>query len=75
MSADDTPLSDLLFDIEITLFDRFPALTPMSLRRTRARDIFKVIVKLGKHAKKEKTEEAKKAMKRIIKRPASDTWF
>ena len=75
MSADDTPLSDLLFDIEITLCNRFPALTPMSLRRTRARDIFKIIVKLGKHAKKEKKEEAKKAMKRIIKRPASDTWF
>lgn len=72
---DDTPLSDLLFDIEMTLCDRFPALTPISLRRTKSREVFKIIVKLGRYAKKEKKEEAKKAMKHIIKRQASDTWF
>ncbi len=75
MNVDDTPLSELLFDIDMTLCDRFPALTPMSIRSTKARDVFKTIVKLGKYAKKEKKEEAKKAMKHIVKRPASDTWF
>jgi hypothetical protein len=76
VSGNDTPLSDLLFEIEILLSDRFPSMNPLTIRAARARDIFKMITKLNKYVKREKKEQAQKSSrKHIIKRQASDTWF
>lgn len=76
MSTDDTPMSQLLFEIEVLLSERFPALSPVSLRKTKAREVFKIINKLTIYSKKEKQKQAKAATtKHIIKKQASDTWF
>ena len=58
----------------ITLCDRFPAYTPTSIRRERAREIFLLITRLNKHNRKKKKNTTKDG-KRIIRRPASDNWF
>lgn len=58
--------------MEVTLAERFPALTPLSIRKERAVDVFKTISKLNRFAKKQKKNEGKK---KIIRRPASDNWF
>ena len=58
--------------------DRFLALTPLSLRKERARDVFKLIVKYNIYAKKHKENDEsqkKKKQSNIIRRPAGDTWF
>lgn len=75
MSTDDTPMSQLLFEIEVLLSERFPALSPVELRRTKAREVFKIINKLTIYSKKEKREQTKAKTRHIIKRQASDTWF
>lgn len=58
--------------MEVTLAERFPALTPLAIRKERAVDVFKTISKLNRYAKKQKKNEGKK---KIIRRPASDNWF
>lgn len=75
MSIDDTPMSQLLFEIEVLLSERFPALSPVTLRRTKAREVFKIINKLTVYTKKEKRKQAETGKKHIIKKQASDTWF
>lgn len=75
MNVDDTPMSQLLFEIEVLLSERFPALSPISIRRTKAREVFKIINKLTVYSKKEKKQQAKANAKRIVARQASDTWF
>ena len=75
MSLDDTPMSQLLFEIEVLLSERFPALSPISIRRTKAREVFKIINKLTIYSKKEKKKQVKANTKHIIAKQASDTWF
>lgn len=75
MNVDDTPMSELLFEIEVLLSERFPALSPIAIRRTKAREVFKIINKLTTYAKKEKKQQAKANTKHIVARQASDTWF
>ena len=75
MSLDDTPKSQLLFEIEVLLSERFPALSPISIRRTKAREVFKIINKLTIYSKKEKKKQVKANTKHIIAKQASDTWF
>ena len=75
MNVDDTPMSQLLFEIEVLLSERFPALSPISIRRTKAREIFKIINKLTIYSKKEKKQQVKANTKHIIAKQASDTWF
>ena len=75
MNVDDTPMSQLLFEIEVLLSERFPALSPISIRRTKAREVFKIINKLTVYSKKEKKKQAQSNAKHIVARQASDTWF
>lgn len=75
MNVDDTPMSQLLFEIEVLLSERFPALSPISIRRTKAREVFKIINKLTVYSKKEKKQQARANAKHIVARQASDTWF
>lgn len=55
----------------MTLCDRFPSLTPFSIRRERAKDVYILIARLNKYGKTEK----KKNKPNIIRRPAGDDWF
>lgn len=69
---DNTPLIELLFDLTVSLCDRFPALTPLSIRQAPAREVFTLVNRYNRHYKKQKkTKDGKK----IIRRPASDNWF
>ena len=58
--------------MQMSLCERFPAMTPLTLRRERAVDVFKLIVRYAGYSKKQ-TKNAGKP--KIIRRPASDTWF
>ena len=46
--------------MEVTLAERFPALTPLSIRKERAVDVFKTISKLNRYPKKQMKNEGKK---------------
>ena len=61
-----------MFDMQITLCERFPAMTPFSIRKERAVDVFKLIVKYSKHSQRQKKKPEKQ---KIIRRPAQDTWW
>ena len=72
--VDNTPIPELLFQMEMSLCEQFPAFTPLTLRKEKARDVFVLIRRFTKYAKK-KTKNTTKDGKRIIRRPASDTWW
>lgn len=70
---DDTPVYDLLFQMEVTLSDRFPSFTPLSLRRERAREVFTLITRYNRYAKEQGGNDKKKSDgKQVIRRRASD---
>jgi len=62
-----------LFEITRTLCQLFPALDPLRVRSTPAREVFLLIRRVNTHPK---TERGKKIDKRgRIRRPAGDNWF
>ena len=62
--------------MELTICERFPSLTPMSLRRERASEVFKMISKLIDHQRRENAKWITINGKRMRKKKAtSDTWF
>ena len=69
---DNTPVDELIFEMEMTLCEQFHAVTPFTIRRERAVDVYALIVKFSRYAKKKKKQAGKP---KIIRRPASDTWF
>ena len=69
--ADNTPVYDLLFEMEMTLCECFPPMTPLTLRKEKCVEVFTLIVRYSKYARKKKKNNGTK----IIRRPASDNWF
>lgn len=69
---DNTPVSEVLFDIIVSMSERFPSLNPLSIRQMRAREVFLFIRRFIAYSKKEKRD---KDGNRIIRRPAGDNWF
>jgi asparagine synthetase A len=65
---DDTPVFELLFESTVNLCERFPALTPLSLRKEKAREVFLLIVRYNNYGKKQ-------GKKKKIRKPAGDDWF
>jgi len=64
----------MFFELEVALCERFPALSPFSIRKQRAREVFLLIRRLSDYNDyKKKTTNAKG--QRIIRRKAGDTWF
>lgn len=61
--------------MEITLCDRFPALTPFNIRREKMVDLFKLINKMNTYAKHAEKKKDKQAKPKVIRRPAGDDWF
>lgn len=59
----------------MSICDRFPTLTPLSIRRERMIDIFKIVKKMNVYAKHSEKREEKKQKPKVIRRPAGDTWF
>jgi hypothetical protein len=70
---DDTPIYDALFDMEMVLSERFPAMTPLTLRREKAREVFLLISRYNRYSKKQRKKQ--KNGKNIIRKPAGDNWF
>ena len=56
----------------MNLCERFPALTPLGLRREKAREVFILISRYRIYSNKQQKNAGKP---KIIRRPAPDTWF
>jgi hypothetical protein len=58
--------------MEMSLSERFPSMTPLTLRQEKAREVFLLINRYNRYSKK---EAKKKKGKNIIRKPAGDNWF
>ena len=72
MANDNISFSQVLFEINICICDRFTSLNPFEVRKQRFKDVFCLIKKLTIYNKRHKKN---KNGKRIIRKPASDNWF
>lgn len=61
----------------MSLCDRFTSLTPLDLRKEKAREVFILVTRYNNYSEKEgkKNSEENKPRKKIIRRPAGDDWF
>ena len=60
--------------MEVNLCERFPAMSPLTLRKEKAREVFLLINRYSIYSKNEQKTK-KNGGKRIIRRPAGDNWF
>jgi hypothetical protein len=67
---DDTPVFDLLFELEVGLCERFTAFTPISLRKEKAREVFLLITRNINYSNKNSKQK-----KKVYRKPAGDDWF
>jgi hypothetical protein len=67
---DDTPVYDIFFEMAVNLSERFPSMTPLTLRREKAREVFLLISRYNRYSKKQS-----KPKSQVIRRPAGDDWF
>lgn len=79
---DDTPLYAVMFDMQINLCERFPAMTPLTVRREKAREVFILIRRLNEHSILEQQKNPVKlnnkgneSTGKIIRKRAGDDWF
>jgi hypothetical protein len=59
--------------MEMNLSDRFPSMTPLTLRREKAREVFLLLNRFNRYSRKQAKQ--KKNGQRIIRKPAGDNWF
>lgn len=57
--------------MEMAISERFPALSPLKMRREKASEVFLFIRRLNEY----NSRQNKKGGKKVIKRPAGDDWF
>lgn len=73
-SIDDSlTLYQSLFQTAELLCKRYPALTPFSIRRERAREVFLLIRRINSHPRAEQGREVDAQGR--IRVPAGDNWF
>lgn len=72
MEEDDTPIDELMFELEVGICERFVALSPLSMRRERVYDVFRLISQYSNYAQK---ESKNKNGNKVIRRRAGDDWF
>nr|DAU64718.1 MAG TPA: hypothetical protein [Bacteriophage sp.] len=73
---DDTPLFEVLFDINYQLCKEFPAMTPYDIEKHTFHDV----IRLYSDVRALQLREAKRGDNdsndnRVIRRPAGDDWF
>jgi len=56
--------------MELSLSERFPSLSPFSIRKERASEVFLLIRRLNNSTSKNNKKKSTK-----IRRPAGDNWF
>ena len=69
---------EIFFELEVNLCDRFPGLTPFSVRKERASEVFLLTRRLNGLQERQSKDADKNIShkgKTVIRRPASDTWF
>lgn len=71
----DLSLYETFFEMEINLSDRFTALTPIVIRRSRASEIFLLIRRLSIYNEKKNSDTNPVTGAKVIRIPAGDTWF
>lgn len=57
------------------LCDRFPSMTPFTIRKERAYEVFMLLKKYLAYNKREKRKNKKVNGKKVIRKPAGDNWF
>jgi len=62
-----------LFDLTNELCKAYPALTPFSVRRERAREVFLLVRRANSRPRTKKREDIDAQGR--IRRPAGDNWF
>lgn len=58
--------------MQMNLCEAFPSLTPFELRKERAREVFLLLGRYNRYARKKKKNRNKK---NVIRKPAGDNWF
>lgn len=61
----------LLFEMNMNICERFASLNPFDIRRKSAKEVFLLVKRLNEYNRNNLNSSGKK----IIRRPASDTWF
>ena len=64
--------------MEISIVERFPALSPFDVRRERASEIFLLLRRMAKYNEnqsKQKKKNGANGGKKVIRRKAGDDWF
>ena len=61
----------LLFEMNVNICERFTSLNPFDIRRKPAKEVFLLVKRLNEYNRNNLSSNGKK----IIRRPASDTWF
>lgn len=67
---DNRPLDVIFFEMEVNICERFPGLSPLTLRKEKARDVFALFVKYANLNKGKKNNK-----RQVIRKPAGDNWF
>jgi hypothetical protein len=58
--------------MEVSLSEQLPALTPIKIRKQKAKEVFKLLARLSSYnERKIKTKDKPN----VIRRPAGDNWF
>ena len=61
--------------MQLSICDRFPAVSPFEIRKQRFGEVFLLIRRLNTSFKNQKKNTNPKSGKRIIRKPAGDNWF
>lgn len=66
---------EILFELTVSLCERFPAYTPTGIRKTPAKEVFLMIRRLNGYLAKQEKKSKKKKKDNLVRRPAGDNWF
>ena len=64
--------------MELVLSERFPSMTPITIRKEKNGEVFKLIKRLGEHIQRDKEingEIVEYHGRRVLKKKAGDNWF
>lgn len=62
----------MFFEIELSISERFPSLSPFDVRKQRASEVFLLVRRLNNRTTKQNAQAGKK---KVIRRKAGDDWF
>ena len=62
----------MFFEMELSIVERFPSLTPFAVRKEKASEVFLLVRRLNNRTKKQSKQANSK---KVIRRAAGDDWF